>query len=107
MRFLTALLALSLLAAFGTASAELLKRDFDSTVALRSGGSVELKNITGQTTVTGWDREEVRVRAVVELEGDDIDSKAREFFEGIEIDVDHDWNSVKIRTRFTDQDWGR
>lgn len=37
---------------------------FDRTVPLVAGGSFELENVNGSITVTGWDREAVRVHAV-------------------------------------------
>lgn len=38
----------------------------DTTLAIASNGIVELESATGETTVTGWDRNEVRIRAVSE-----------------------------------------
>ena len=38
----------------------------DTTVALSRGGTVDLSNISGSIRVTGWDRDDVRVRASAE-----------------------------------------
>ncbi len=37
---------------------------FDRTLPLSAGGSFALQNVNGSVTVTGWDRDEVEVRAV-------------------------------------------
>ncbi|MBW7996581.1 MAG: hypothetical protein FVQ81_08465 [Candidatus Glassbacteria bacterium] len=80
-------------------------RTIEKTVALRSGGRVEIRNVSGPVTVSGWDREEVRVRAVIALERDGADEEVVEFFEGVEVEVKHGWNSVEIRTRYPDREW--
>ncbi|MFC1544847.1 hypothetical protein ACFL4X_01640 [Gemmatimonadota bacterium] len=82
-----------------------LEREFEKTVALRGGGSVQLKNVTGPATVTGWDREEVQIRAVITLDREPMDDEMRELFEKVEIVVEHSWNGVKIRTKYPDSDW--
>jgi hypothetical protein len=86
-------------------SADLMKREFEKIVPLRSGGSLELTNVTGSVTVTGWDREEVRVRAVMTCDLEKSDDEARELFEQVEIEVENNWNNVHVKTKYPDSDW--
>jgi len=86
-------------------TAESLRREFEKTVPLRGGGSVQLKNVTGKTMVTGWDREEVQVRAIITCDREPADEDLRKKFEKVEVVVEHDWNGVKIRTQYPDTDW--
>jgi DUF4097 and DUF4098 domain-containing protein YvlB len=53
-----------LLALSATGSAA--ERAFDRTVAAEPGGSVEISNVSGKLTITGWDRAEVSVHGVLD-----------------------------------------
>lgn len=98
--------ALVLLAglALNALAADTPVREFEKSVALRSGGSVKIENVIGPVTVSGWDREEVRVIAVISLNSELTGKQARKKLDAVEIEVDHSWNGVVIRTKFPDDD---
>ena len=87
--FLTALGLLLLLPGLATAA----ERTFSETYPLETGGSVELSNINGDVKITGWDRSEVQVEAI-------ITSGSGRAVDEVEIDVDATRGRISIETEY-------
>ncbi|MDX1383195.1 MAG: DUF4097 family beta strand repeat-containing protein [Thermoanaerobaculia bacterium] len=88
---------LALLAPALPAGAETLHEEFDEVFRLAPGGEVSVRNTNGSLEFTSWERAEVRVEAtkVVKTMGR---SRASEAMEALRIEVDHDGDSLHIRT---------
>ncbi|MBV9912389.1 MAG: hypothetical protein JOZ93_07420, partial [Sinobacteraceae bacterium] len=59
------LLITVLLAAFAVAAARADESSFEKKVAADPHGTVEISNVSGKVTVSGWDDSEVEVRATL------------------------------------------
>ena len=96
----------SLLACFALSALadDVSEREFEKSVALRSGGEVKIGNVFGGVTVSGWDKEVVQVSAVISLNAEMTVEQAAKYLDAVEIEVEHGWNSVVIRTKYSDDD---
>jgi DUF4097 and DUF4098 domain-containing protein YvlB len=75
------------------------KQDFDKTYPLEPGGSVELQNVNGSVELSGWDRNEVQVRAVKTARRNEADLTR------VTIEVAAKPSAVAVMTRYP-QDQG-
>ncbi len=66
---------------------------FDQSYPLSEGGRISLNNINGDLRVATWSRDEVRVEAVRE-------ASSQELLDGLEIEVEADGDSVRVRTHY-------
>jgi hypothetical protein len=69
-------------------------------VALNSNGSVTIETHKGSIKVTTWDRPEVEIQARIEAEPGSLMDQRR--FEGTDVLVDSFANSVRIKTKYPD-----
>jgi DUF4097 and DUF4098 domain-containing protein YvlB len=99
-KFRTPVLAALALALTWTSAAEAVtvKKPFQQSYPLKSGGELEVRNTNGGITVEAWDRAEVRVDAVKQVKAPSSE-KAEELAKQIKIDIQHDSGSVRIETR--------
>jgi DUF4097 and DUF4098 domain-containing protein YvlB len=82
-RSIAILATLGMLSAIGTSAAQ----DFEKTVKAARDGSVSIENVAGEVIVTGWDRDEVEVKATVGGRVEAVEVEVDE--EGdVEIEVD-------------------
>src|SRR6185437_9704490 len=76
-------------------------RTVDKTVPLPSTGSVTIENHNGSVTVNTWDRPEIQVHAVIEMNSGFPFSEAdRRRFNETRIDVDKLGDSVRIKSNY-------
>ncbi len=71
---------------------------FQQTYPLQSGGSFRLQNVNGSVHVSGWDRDEVQVRAVKSARHD------RRDLQRVAIEVEARPDSVAVETRYPPDD---
>jgi len=81
-----------------------LVREFNKSVALRSGGEVKIENVFGPITVSGWDKEVVQVSALLTLNSEITGEQVQKYLDAVEIEVEHGWNRVDIRSKYSDGD---
>lgn len=67
---------------------------FQQTYLLERGGRFQLQNVNGSVEVTGWDRQEVEVRAVKSARRNRAD------LERVQIEVEAQLDSVRVETRY-------
>lgn len=72
---------------------------FQQTYPLPAGGTFQLQNVNGTVQVTGWERNEVEVRAVKSAKRDPRDAQR------VRIEVETSADSVSVATRYP-QDGG-
>ncbi len=82
-------------AAQGAVLDERYTEEFHKTYPLAATGRVSLANINGAVKITGWDRNEVKLDAVKSAD-------AKEKLPKIEIRVDAQPDSIRIKTKYTD-----
>jgi DUF4097 and DUF4098 domain-containing protein YvlB len=73
-----------------------LTEQFQKTYPLDADGRVSLENINGAVHISGWDRNEVEVRAVKKAD-------TRDALKEAEIVIDAASSSISIRTRYPDK----
>jgi hypothetical protein len=82
---------------------------FEQTVNLSPGGSLRLQARRGSVRLTGWDRNQVEVRARIEAEGSWNSGDARRAVDATTIEVNNGFGtSVSIRANYDNipwQDW--
>jgi hypothetical protein len=93
-----AALALALTWTSATEAAVTVKKPFQQSYPLSSGGELEVLNTNGGITVEAWDRAEVRVDAVKQVKAASSE-KAEELANKIKIEVQHSPGSVRIESR--------
>jgi DUF4097 and DUF4098 domain-containing protein YvlB len=75
-----------------------IKKPFQQSYPLKSGGELTVDNTNGGITVEAWDRAEVRVDAVKQVKAA-TSEKAEELAKHIQIDVRQSAGSVRIETK--------
>jgi hypothetical protein len=76
------------------APSQAFQQEFDQTYALGPGGWIEVRNVNGSVTISGWERNEVEVRAVKTAEGHEADLKR------VAIEVSVTPQAVQVTTRY-------
>jgi DUF4097 and DUF4098 domain-containing protein YvlB len=98
-KFRTPILALALALAWASAEASVtVKKQFQQSYPLKSGGELDVRNTNGGITVEAWDRAEVRVEAVKQVKAA-TSEKAEELAKQIKIDVQQAAGSLRIETK--------
>ncbi|HNY12406.1 MAG TPA: DUF4097 family beta strand repeat-containing protein [Candidatus Wallbacteria bacterium] len=78
-----------------------------------SGGKLEVKNINGHITITGWEKDTVEVGALKKISQGALSSlinafgspiNEKEEFDNVSIDVKNDRNNIYVETRYLKQD---
>ena len=90
--FATALLLM------GAEPAAAQSKTFNKTVQLSAGGALTLHATKGSVRLTGWDRDQVEIRA--RIESDSISQRARRSVDATTVDVATTGNRVTIRSNY-------
>lgn len=78
---------------------------FDRTLPLAAGGSFSLQNVNGSVTVSGWDREDVEVRAV-KSSSDPVTQLAVSDLSRVQVGVTSTRGGVSVTTTYPEKETG-
>jgi hypothetical protein len=81
-------------------------RTVDKTLPLAATGSVTIESHNGSIAVNTWDRPEIQIHAVIEMNSGFLSASAdRRRFDATRIDIDSVGNSVRIKSDYPDWGW--
>ena len=92
------LIAIAFVLAVEPAGAQ--SKSFNETVPLPAGGSLTLYANKGSVKLTGWDRDQVEIRARIEADSGGSSDYARRAVDATRVDVTTTRNSVAIRSNY-------
>ncbi|HSG00349.1 MAG TPA: hypothetical protein VLA20_04420, partial [Vicinamibacterales bacterium] len=96
-RFITAIAALALVAAPAASFAQTQTETVERTLQLPAGGTVQLKNFSGNVRVSGSTGDEVVIKAVRRA--------TRERLDHIKLDITESGSTIVIDANKRDEDW--
>lgn len=94
-----AILSLGAAGALQAQDNNLYHKEFHQTYSLNTNGQLSLENINGNVQITGWDRNEVKVDAVMSANSQDILNR-------IKVSVNSSPNAIEIKTEFPHDNHG-
>jgi hypothetical protein len=101
---LTSSLAAGLMACALLSAAD--SKTVDKTLPLPPTGSVTIESHNGSIRVNTWDRPEIQVHAVIEMNAGSLFSAAdRRRFDETRVDIDRVGDSVRIKSNYPDWSW--
>lgn len=98
----TVLVILLLVMTFALSYAGIIRKEFEKSYPVKSGGQVVLSNVNGEVQVLSWEKPEVKIQAKIKVTGAS-QRELEEFIKHVEIKVDQGNNYLKIASKYPER----
>lgn len=76
------------------------EKEFNKTIPFIEGGTIYLKNTTGEVTIESWDKEKVEINALIKVKGEYAD----EVIDKVKININPDNRHLEIIVKYPDKE---